>query len=133
MNDLPEVPPIKSVLSAAGIHAESKNFEELFAELVEERGRGSVRASLEAAVHEYFSSLRLPAVPTIFDHLILSLRPKDVIAIFNWDPFLIQAARRNGSVGGIPQLVFLHGNVSEGYCEADKILGIRGGTCSRCR
>ncbi|MHA1748548.1 MAG: hypothetical protein ACTSXN_02865 [Promethearchaeota archaeon] len=33
--------------------------------------------------------------PTIYDYLILSLRKKDVIATFNWDPLLVQAAWKN--------------------------------------
>ena len=36
----------------------------------------------QTAIFQYFSSLSLPGIPTIYDHLLLSLRPKDVIATF---------------------------------------------------
>ena len=32
----------------------------------------------------------------------------------------------------MPRLRFLHGNVTIGYCEKDKVLGMNGNTCSRC-
>ena len=94
--------------------------------------KAGIREVLERAVFDNFSSLELPDEPTLYDHLVLSLRPKDVIATFNWDPFLIQAARRNGRVGGVPQLLFLHGNVLAEYCERDGIHGMRGAKCSKC-
>jgi hypothetical protein len=132
MDDLCRLEPVEAVLSAVGISAPGRNFEELVAELAVQEGRRKVLDSLEAAIFDYFSGLRLPSVPTIYDHLILSLRPKDVIATFNWDPFLIQAAQRNGRIGGVPQLAFLHGNVLEAFCEEDQVMGVRGRVCSRC-
>ena len=84
------------------------------------------------AVYRYFDSLALTGEPTLYDYLILSLRPKDVIATFNWDPFLIQAARRNPNQDGLPCLLFLHGNVQSGYCAADNVHGVKGAKCSRC-
>ena len=45
---------------------------------------------------------------------------------------VIQATRRNGHVGGSPRILFLHGNVLDGYCERDRIHGVRGARCSRC-
>ena len=43
---------------------------------------------IETRVDEYFADLELPGHPTIYDRLVLSLREKDLIATFNWDPFL---------------------------------------------
>jgi hypothetical protein len=66
---------------------------------------------------------------------VLSLQPKDVIATFNWDPFLIQAIRRNGGIlreTGCPTVLFLHGNVLEGRCERDHVFGAKGAACSQC-
>ena len=57
---------------------------------------------------------------------MLSLRPKDLIATFNWDPFLFQAFRRNRHVGGMPQLSFLHGSVSIWYSVDEKRAGPAG-------
>jgi len=51
---------------------------------------------------------------------------------FNWDPFLIQAVRRNLHISKPPKLLFLHGNVLQGFCETDVVHGLRGATCSRC-
>ena len=52
-------------------------------------------------IHDYFHSLRIPPTPTLYDHLLLALRKKDVVATFNWDPLLLQAAKRciEGGVG----------------------------------
>ena len=72
--------------------------------------------NLESAVRNYFKSLELPDEPTIYDYLILSLTEKDAIVTFNWDPFLMQAYRRNLTVGNLPQLIFPHGNVGVGLC-----------------
>ena len=41
------------------------------------------------SAYDYFAMLRLPDSPTLYDYLILSTM--DIIATFNWDPFLLQA------------------------------------------
>jgi len=87
---------------------------------------------IEAAVHTYFSGLRLPPDPTIYDYLVLSLRPKDVIATFNWDPFLWLAAERNAATCETPQLAFLHGNVAVGYCPNHPVKGRISTRCHQC-
>ena len=133
MADFFETGPIAEALASEGISCSGRNFEELYSELALDPSKAKIRETLERTVFDYFSSLELPDEPTLYDHLMLSLRPKDVIATFNWDPFLIQAARRNGRVGGVPQLLFLHGNVLAGYCEQDGIHGVRGARCSKCR
>lgn len=133
MGDFAEIVPVIDVLAKAGISHTGRNFEELYSELCLEPAYADVRAQLERVIYSYFSSLSLPSKPTLYDHLILSLRTKDVIATFNWDPFLIQAIRRNQIVGGrIPTVLFLHGNVAAGYCPEDNVHGVRGARCSRC-
>jgi hypothetical protein len=87
---------------------------------------------LDARLRAYFSILELPPTPTLYDYLVLSLRPKDFIATFNWDPFLLQALKRNSTVCPIPHAAFLHGCVSLGICEADMLKAPYPGTCSRC-
>jgi len=63
--------------------------------------------------------MKLPLRPTLYDHLVLSLRDKDVIATFNWDPFLWQSINRcNERLNGLarpPRVLFLHGNTAIGY------------------
>lgn len=60
-------------------------------------------------------TLVLPDEPTFYDYLVLSLRPKDAIVTFNWDPLIIQAYKRWRRLGRVlPDLIFLHGNVDLG-------------------
>lgn len=133
MNDLVGTVGLDVVLDRAGVDHRSRNFEELYSDVASDPARHALRAEIEEAVFAYFADLSLPPHPTIYDQLVLSLRRKDIIATFNWDPFLIQAYRRNAkAVPSLPQLLFLHGNVLAGYCAADEIRGVRGGSCSRC-
>jgi hypothetical protein len=67
---------------------------------------------IEGQITEYFEGLELPDGPTIYDYLVLGLRPKDTIATFNWDPLLLLAHKRNRNVASLPDTRFLHGCVS---------------------
>jgi hypothetical protein len=87
---------------------------------------------IEEKVYTYFNCLNLPESTTIYDYLVLSLRETDIIATFNWDPFLAQAYKRNCHVGNMPQIVFLHGNVGVGLCEKDKMIGFIDQLCNKC-
>ncbi len=61
--------------------------------------------------------MQLPDEPTMYDYLIISLRQKDCVATFNWDPLLLQAYNRvNKITKDLPQLLFLHGNVAAAIC-----------------
>lgn len=134
MADFTDIVPINEILSHSGIRYRNRNFEDVYTELCTNPDLSSVCKNIEAAVFDYFSSLSLPSKPTLYDHLVLSLRKKDVIATFNWDPFLIQAVRRNRLANdNIPSILFLHGNVVTGYCQRDNVHGVRGGRCSRCK
>lgn len=113
-----------------GIDFRDRNIEDLYAELTEEKHPGL--RELESAIYSYFDSLILPDYPTIYDYLALSIRGRDMIATFNWDPFLIQALRRNFERVDQPRLAFLHGNVWAGFCAKDKIMGTNRTRCSQC-
>ena len=65
---------------------------------------------------------------------MLSLRSKDLIASFNWDPFLIQAVRRCIPIAKPPLCLHLHGNVATGYCVRHErpSIGDRGTKCRQC-
>jgi hypothetical protein len=131
MLDFSEVLGIDNLLAGWGLDP-SRNIEDTFTDL---HSRGETRRlnALEEAVEAYFGQLMLPSEPTIYDHLVLSLRSKDLIATFNWDPLLIQAYRRNaGRVGSLPRLAFLHGNVAAGFCKQDQVLGAAGAICRYC-
>ncbi len=110
----------------------NSNFEDVYAQIHADGTMIDIRRELESRIYDYFDCLELPLKSTIYDYLVLSLRKKDVIATFNWDPFLIQAFRRNGHIGNLPQLLFLHGNVKVAFCIEDKVLGIKGNRCSFC-
>lgn len=60
--------------------------------------------------------MAIPDKPTIYDYLVLSLRKKDLIATFNWDPLLLKTIRRHSKTINIPNVAFLHGNVAVGVC-----------------
>ena len=113
----------------------SEDFEAAYSRLSQ---RGDVVLSkIESAVRDYFASLVLPDAPNLYDVMQLSLRKKDVIFTFNWDPLLVESRHRLVTLGGVsaaflPQLFFLHGNVGVGYCDTDRISGYDGMSCSKC-
>ena len=134
MADLMDIVPIGKILRGVENRPANRNFEALYGTMAANPAMAGVREELEAAVFDYFAALRLPERPTLYDLLLVSLRGKDVIATFNWDPFLILAARRSGlREDQIPRFVFLHGNVAAGFCTRDKVLGVSGGSCRRCQ
>lgn len=133
IDDLVNVVGLDSILSEYGVDCkDAENFEKLYSRLADQRQFDDCRAALEKRVQNYFSLLRLPDHPTLYDHLVLSLRPRDVIATFNWDPLLVQVAQRNSAHVALPRLLFLHGNVAVGYCEKDKRKGPYPGRCPKC-
>ncbi|WP_225316080.1 SIR2 family protein [Lysinibacillus fusiformis] len=122
------------ILNKVSIHTQSDNLEDIYMELdarsATEPKCLEVKSELEEIINKYMSDYKLPSEPTIYDFLILSLTPKDLIATFNWDPLLVQAYQRALShTKNLPNLVFLHGNVAVGYCEEDNVLGNVGSKC----
>lgn len=111
---------------------ELEDFELLFSNIYGKPEYAELQQSLESSVRNYFKGLELPDEPTLYDYLILSLTEKDAIVTFNWDPFLMQAYRRNISVGNLPQIVFPHGNVGVGLCYDCKIKGYANCLCPNC-
>ena len=84
-----------------------------------------MQGQIGEAIFKYFSEMIIPDEPTLYDYLLLSLREKDIIATFNWDPFLAQAYLRNYKVAKdkLPDIIFLHGNVAIGTCKECKAMG----------
>lgn len=101
----------------------AKNFEKLYSKLHKDNPESDEIKEIEKRVYNYFKDMKLPDEATIYDYLVLSLRPRDLIISFNWDPFLYQAFCRNGKVADMPRLSFLHGNVAIGYSIEDKRCG----------
>ena len=133
MNELVEAADLSELLGEAGIDYKDMNFEELYDKIsVSEKHIGLVD-SIKTKIRGYFSGMEITEGATIYDKLVLSLRKKDLIATFNWDPLLLQAYRRCGKyTHESPRLAFLHGNVGVGICEKDKTTGVLGNMCSKC-
>ena len=134
MNNFVDILGLNDLLSGTGIDFKTENFEEIYAQLSQNDVHRETREELERVIYDYFSRLEIISEPTIYDHLLLSLREKDYVATFNWDPFLLQAFHRNAQrfKFKLPRLLFLHGNVGVGYCEKDRIAGFIGNRCSKC-
>lgn len=132
MNDLVQVVGLENLLLKTNVDYRGRNFEEVYSELQERIEFRPLVEEIESLISDYFSSLKLPDEPTLYDHLVLSLRSKDVIATFNWDPFLFYACARNCHITDPPYVFFLHGNVAIGYCLDDNFSGPAGSQCKKC-
>ncbi len=111
---------------------EMEDFEALFSSIAGMEEYSDLQELLESRVKEYFKSLVIPDEPTLYDYLLLSLTQKDAIISFNWDPFLMQAYKRNISVGNLPQVFFPHGNTGVGLCYKCRIKQYSDCLCPKC-
>lgn len=133
LKNILEVLDLENLLNKYGFSSNDiDDFEKFYSEICEIEQYQELCQNLEEAVYEYFSKLELPDSINLYDYLILSLTEKDLIISFNWDPFLLQAYRRNIKVGNLPQLVFPHGNVGVGVCNHCKQKGYYGYICPKC-
>lgn len=127
------LPSMDNFIDLVGLHEiiekvpdnlRSDNFEKLYSNLHSENPDSEILKAIQQRIQDYFGSMELPDEPTIYDYMVLSLRGKDLIATFNWDPFLYQAWVRNRRfTDDLPHLSFLHGNVAIGYSKEDKRCG----------
>lgn len=133
MNEMGEIININSILTNFGFRYDGGNFEEFYSNFIIKQNNPELISEIERAIYNYFSSLVIPDEPTIYDYLILSLREKDVIATFNWDPLLFQACQRN-KYFPLPHILFLHGNTAVGYCPSTdhQVFGTLGANCPNC-
>ena len=133
MENFVEILGLGALLAQHGVTNARENFEALYSSLYSERSQSDLTREIETAVYNYFSSLELPDHPTAYDHLLLSLRSKDAVFTFNWDPFLFDAWVRNRRFGP-PEIFFLHGNVRAAYCPSHPNLwGAPWYHCPECR
>jgi hypothetical protein len=133
MDDLVEILRLRPLLIENGIDDPHENFEAIYSKLSSDDSKMALTRKIETVVHDYFSSLELPDRPTIYDHLLLSLRKKDAVFTFNWDPFLFDAWVRNQPFD-LPEIFFLHGNVRVAYCSSHPTRwGARWDHCPECR
>lgn len=131
MRNLVEVVGLSSLMQQAGVGGEP-NFELAYSRLCTDAAMGDLRTQIENQIADYFDAIEIPRHVTIYDEIILSLRRKDLIATFNWDPLLVQAYWRHRHSRERPRLAFLHGNVAIGTCLKDRENGYIGGYCTRC-
>lgn len=109
------------------------DFEKLYSKIANDDSLLSVKKIIDKKVYEYFYEMDIPDKPTLYDYLILSLRKKDLIATFNWDPLLLKTMRRHSKIVNIPNVAFLHGNVAVGVCKYCKLKGYRyNNICHHC-
>ena len=134
MNNFIEELDMGAILEGVRLHTTSTNLEDIYSELHDRTDCTEVRETLEHRIYDYFRCLELPDQATIYDLLILSLRPKDCIATFNWDGLLVDAYNRVKKITGhLPNLIFLHGNVNVSYCPNCDSYGNKRETCPRCK
>lgn len=136
------VPLLKNIHEVLGLTDELKkynfseeqmaDFEKLFSDIYGKKQYKALQKKLEYKICEYFGKLVIPDEPTLYDYLILSLTEKDAIISFNWDPFLMQAYRRNMNVGNLPELIFPHGNSGVGICNKCRVKGYANCICPHC-
>ena len=127
MENFIEVVGLQDIVDTIPDKLKAENFEILYSNLHDNNPESDEIKEIESRVREYFRDMELPDEPTIYDHLVLSLRPRDLIATFNWDPFLYQAFVRNSDfTKDLPLMSFLHGCVSIGYSVEDKRCGPAG-------
>lgn len=133
MADLIEIIGLQPLVEKAGSEYRSEeNFEVLYGRLASEPGHGQLVREMERQIDRYFAALSLPNHATIYDRLLVSLRPTDAIFTFNWDPFLFDAYQRNRDSVALPEIFFLHGNVRIGACVQHDRWGPREGRCPEC-
>ncbi len=124
---------MRDIINNVKLMTESDNLEDIYSELDSRNDCDDIKKMLEDKIHEYFSSFEIPDEVTTYDLLLLSLREKDCVATFNWDPLILQAYQRCFKItSNLPDLIFLHGNVAVGTCEKHKRGGFIYNICPVC-
>lgn len=108
------------------------DFEALYSRLYSDAPESEIVRKIEQHIEDYFSKFKLPDHLTLYDTLLLSLRKKDAVFTFNWDPFLFDAHKRLKDVAPLPSIYHLHGNVRVGFCEDCRSSGEQGKPCPEC-
>ncbi len=132
MDNLIEMLGLEPILEKVGVKNRRRNFEDIYSELYERDPELTILKEIEKIIYTYFNSLKIPEIPTLYDHLLLSLRPKDRVATFNWDPFLFDAWNRLRDKVPVPEILHLHGNVRVTCCPEHPVYGEHGMYCPEC-
>jgi len=132
MKELPHALDLRSILDKEQFIEATRDFEAFFDSLGAS-GEVDLQREIEERVISFFNSVAIADHATLYDRLVLSMRKKDAIAAFNWDPLLAYAYRRNGFLKTLPSLLFLHGNVLLGACYDCNRLGWNDDKCLKCK
>jgi hypothetical protein len=133
LTNLVDIVGLRPLLEASEINPDHKGgFEALYDSISTNPEYFALCRAVEAKVRAFFSEIVIPDDVTLYDRLLAGLRPKDIIATFNWDPLLLQAYARNRHLRKLPRIVFLHGNVELGFCEAHRVKGYASQRCNVC-
>lgn len=133
MTDLVEIVGLQPLLEKTGQPYEMEaNFEAIYGRLASKPSCSKLIREIERCIDAYFAALSLPSEATLYDRLLVSLRPTDAVFTFNWDPFLFDAYQRNRFAVPLPEIFFLHGNVRIGMCRIHNRWGARGEHCPDC-
>lgn len=134
MNNAISTLRLEDIVAKADLKTKSTNLEDVYSEMSSRPDCELLLPVLENRVRNYFAGLILPDVPTIYDYLLLSLRGKDFVFTFNWDPLLVQAYHRVSEfTDDLPTMGFLHGNTAVGVCsECHQSQDISNKFCVKC-
>lgn len=114
---------LTEIIKNVKLDTKSTNLEDIYSEMHSKTEYVNECQQLEDRIFKDFLKYEIPDEPTIYDHLVLGLTKKDLIATFNWDPLLMQAyARSFEMTDDLPELAFLHGNVAVKICENCKLI-----------
>jgi len=134
--ELFDIEGVQGQFEDAGFGRHNDDFEATYSDLADVAAAEPFAVEIQRLIRAYFDGLSLPDLPTMYDYLILALRPKDVIATFNWDPYLREAYRRCLSAFDyrdvLPRIHFLHGNVRVGSCKTCRKVGWTDQRCEAC-
>lgn len=130
--DFVETIGLGDILSRYSLPDPGVEFEAFFSDLAKSEPLHPCIPDLEAAIRDYFLGMSLPAHATLYDRLLLSLQPRDVVATFNWDPLIFQALWRNRHLVRLPTVLALHGSVGVGACPQSHSFGFRWRSCNIC-
>lgn len=132
LRDFVDVIGLHELMKVAGAFPPYDDFEAIYSQIALDPALVDVKSRIDHLVYAYFERLELPDEPTLYDHLVLSLRKKDVIATFNWDPFLWNTVQRNLKFAAPPICLFLHGSVAIGRCDHCKLVLSRSQKLCKC-
>ena len=106
MKDLVEILDLRTLIEQTGEKLDKDDFEAIYSRIASNPKHVAIKEKIEEKVREYFASLKITNSTTLYDRLLLSLRRKDAIFTFNWDPFLFDAYLRNRHIPELPQIFF---------------------------